>query len=235
MTSRIRWAIAASGAALAWTALAVPGAQAAQLINNGSQGYYNSSLGDLYPGNPGDPLAAYFPGPNVSTGDPTATFAVAPDLSGVAALGSWLSDPVNALTNVAWSGLQSIPLTWAVNSETAILYEIDGGPKGIDNLIGRFGVDNGIFVWVNGVYKFGATAAGGAPVGEYAPIALGSLGAGKNYIQILRADHGGGTGYDVSITGDLRPVPEPGTLGALAVAGGLGLLASKKRSADRPI
>lgn len=235
MTLRIRWAIAASGAALAWTDLAVPGAQAAQLVDNNSQGYYNSGLGDLYPGNPANPLAAYFPGPNVSTGDPTANFAVAPDLSGVAALGNWLSDPVTALTNGIWSGLQNIPANWAVNSETAIVYEIDGGAKGIDNLIGSFGVDNGIFVWVNGVYKFGATAAGGAPVGEYAPIALGSLGAGKNYVQILRADHGGGTGYNVSITGNLRPVPEPGTLGALLALGGLGLLAGKKRSADRPI
>ena len=207
-------------------------AEAAQLVTNTSQGYYNDSLGDLYPGSPADPLAQYFPGPNVSTGDPTANFAIAPDLSSITELGSWLDDPDTALTNGFWSGLESIPRNWAVNSETAIIYEVDGGSNGVSNLVGNFGVDNGIFVWVNGEYKFGATAPGGAPANEYSNIDLGSLAAGENYIQILRADHGGGTGYNVSITGDFntKPVPEPTTIISLATFLGFGALLKRQSS-----
>lgn len=205
-------------------------AEAAQVVTNTSQGYYNQSLGDLYPGSPTDPLAQYFRGPNVSTGDPTANFAIPPDLSNVVELGSWLNTPETAVTNGFWSGLQSIPLTWSVNSETAIIYEVDGGANGVSNLVGNFGVDNGIFVWVNGQYKFGATAPGPASPNEYQNIDLGSLVAGNNYIQVLRADHGGGTGYNVSITGDFNPVPEPLTILGSATALGIGGLLKREHS-----
>ncbi|WP_218653202.1 putative Ig domain-containing protein [Nostoc sp. TCL26-01] len=183
-----------------------------ELVNNSSQGYYNNKLGDLYPGNPNNPLTANFPGPNNSTGDPTLSFPTAPNISSVNNLGSWLSNPGNAISNGSWSGLQSIPGTWTVNDETAIIYEIDGGNAGISDVKASFGVDNGIFVWVNGQYKLGATASGFSILGEY-QLDLGDLAPGKNYIQVLREDHGGGTGYDVRITGTKNNFIEPGLAG----------------------
>ncbi|MBD1999288.1 putative Ig domain-containing protein [Leptolyngbya sp. FACHB-541] len=179
-----------------------------QLITNFSQGYYNNNLKDLYPGNRSHPLASYFPGPNISTGGTKADFRIEPDLSEITKLGDWLLDPANALANGSWSELQPIPSTWRVNEETAIIYEVDGGTYGISNLTGNFRVDNSILVWVNGQYKFGADS-----LSPFVGIPLGNLEPGKNYIQILRADYGVATGYQVNITGHYnKELPAPGVL-----------------------
>jgi hypothetical protein len=176
------------------------------LLTNFSFGYYKDNIGDLYPGSPADPLASYFPGPNVSTGDPRVNFSSAPAFHPLInfILGSWLSDAGNAISNNSWGSLQSIPRTWTVNAETAIIYQIDGSLTGQNPLQGRFGADNGIFVWVNGEYKFGALAPGVATPGEYT-VNLGILKPGKNYIQILREDHGVTNGSDIRITGEVEP------------------------------
>jgi hypothetical protein len=190
-------------------------ANATTILNNGSAGYYNAGLGTLLDTTGvNDP----FPCANVGCGDSTLTFLSAPDLSAAAApLGTWLTN--SAPTGGAWSAApQAIPGTWSVNTETAVVYEIDAG-TGLSNLNLSLGVDNGIFVWLNGSYLFGARAAGGSSLGEYS-LALSDL-VGVNYLQVLREDHGGGTGYDISLTGDVRTsVPEP----ASAVLFGLGLL-----------
>ncbi|MBI2402549.1 MAG: hypothetical protein HYV20_07410 [Gemmatimonadetes bacterium] len=172
------------------------GGAASELVSNTTHGFYNLALGTVLDGTqPQFPIA----------GDPTIDPAPEPDLSAAnAILGDWLS--ANPLPlNANWSGPQAIPSTWALNTETAVIYEIDGGPGGIDHAVGHFGVDNGIFVWANGGYKFGALAPGGAVAFEYSDIALGELPPGLNYVQILREDHGVATGYHVRITG-IRPV-----------------------------
>ncbi|WP_250565653.1 hypothetical protein, partial [Adonisia turfae] len=182
--------------------------QRQELINLSSRAFYNSSLGDLYPGDPNDPLATYFPGPNRSTDDPTASFLQAPDLSDISNLGNWLDNPEATIENSEfWAEVQPVPDTWNVNDETAIIYEIDAGERSITNLIGDFGVDNGIHVWLDGNYLFGAMRGGPAAPGEYqiGPI---DLSPGKHYLQVLREDHDGDTGYEVSITGD--DLVEPG-------------------------
>lgn len=171
-----------------------------ELINNFSQGYYNSAIGDLYPGNPTDPLAAYFPGPDISTGSPTADFSIEPDISIVSELGSWLDNPEAALQNEYWSSLQSIPRGWDVNTETAIIYEVDGGENGIKNVTADFSIDNSILVWVNGEYRFGS---GNPPNFEVNDADLGDLNPGKNYIQVLRADYGVIADYQVQIMGEI--------------------------------
>ncbi len=171
------------------------------LIDDFSTGYYNENLGDIYPGNPNRILASYFLGPNQSTGDPSTRFSIGPNLITVTQLGNWLFNPEAALKNGFWNKLPTIPKTWSANNETAIVYEVDGGKYGINSLTGNFGVDNGIFVWVNGVYKFGATDVGTADAYEYGNIPLGNLKSGKNYIQVVRADHGVSNGYTVKITG----------------------------------
>lgn len=209
-------------------------AEAIVLINGATQGRYNNGLGDLAAdawmnsatanGNGGS--ARMFPGASVSQGDPNATFASAPNFSGAGAgittaLGAWLTTP--GAPGGSWSGPQAIPANWTVNTETAIIYTLSSA-AGLDNVVASIGVDNGVFVWLDGVYLFGATAPGGAGVGEY-NVVLGDLSAGTHYLQILRADHGGGTGWNITVNGDVltgpvgsAEVPAPASLALLGAA-----------------
>lgn len=181
-----------------------------ELINNSTPAYYNDNLGDLYPGNSEDLLAQFFFPPNDISNFFDGQFTQPPDLSAINPLEDWLIDPEEALQNTFWSSLQTIPPTWNINEENAIIYEIDGGTSGISEVIGSFGVDNGLFVWVNGEYKFGANGPGVFMPGEY-QVDLGHLNPGKNYIQVLRQDYGAANGYDVEIIGTRNP--EPGLAG----------------------
>jgi RHS repeat-associated protein len=161
----------------------------------GTPGYYNQSLGRILDG-----TSELFP----VEFDPFLPNAPEPDLTPAAAiLGNWLN-PSPLPLNENWS-FQPIPIGWPVSTETAVVYEIDGGPGGIKNLTGSFGVDNGLFVWVNGVYKFGALSPGSYSTDEYPNIPLGDLKPGKNYLQILREDHGLTNGFYVRIEGELIP------------------------------
>jgi hypothetical protein len=198
------------------TLTAVPaGVSPAVIINGSTQGLYNAGLGTLLDTNNNN---APFPCANVGCGDLNLTFPTEPNLSTASGpLGNWLTTP-NA-PGGSWGGPQAIPATWAVNTETAIIYTIDA-QGGITNTSLLLGVDNGIFVWLDGVYKFGARAGGGASLGEYQPL-LGDLSAGTHYLQILREDHGAATGYLISLTGEIaqvRAVPEPASLMLLTIA-----------------
>lgn len=213
----------ASGVVVA-AILAAGSASAAVIINNSSSGYYNAGLGDLsgalpYPANP-------FPGPNVSQGDPLLNSIAEPNVASIVNLGTWLTSA--APTGGTWSAAPvAIPGTWAVNTETAIVYEIQAG-AGLANVHIDLGVDNGIFVWLNGNYLFGAMAPGGANLNEYDINIPGTL-VGTNFLQILREDHGGGTGYDILVSAD-RAVPEPRALFLFGAAlAGLGLIRRRRR------
>ncbi|PHQ26375.1 hypothetical protein CLH62_01900 [Marinobacter guineae] len=183
-------------------------ASATIIIDNSTTGWYNQGLGDLavtY-----GPGSTSFPGPNVSEGDPNVNPLPEPDLSLTPNLGNWLAGDFTVGT---WSGPNTaIPASWTINHETAIGYEFV--LEEAANISVDIGVDNGIFAWINGVFKFGAMAGGPSNPGEYS---FGTvLGAGTHYLQLLREDHGGSTGFDIEVTA----VPEPATLGLL----GLGLL-----------
>jgi hypothetical protein len=186
-------ALIAVAAALVWATPAFSQTPRV-LVDDTTAGHYNAALGTAL-----DATQPQFPCADVLCGDPTINPAPEPDLTSAGSiLGGWLSSPPSF--GGSWSGPQAIPPTWVLNTETAIVYEIDAGSCGVENLTGSFGVDNGIFVWVNGAYKFGALAPGGAAPGEYV-VDLGQLPPGTNFVQVLREDHGGFDGYTVEITG----------------------------------
>lgn len=214
-------------ATLAALALVTPAGalQASVLIDNSTPGLYNAGIGAALNGT--DP---FFVAPG--GGDPTVvlTSAQQPTLSAAAtALGDWLTNPA-APSGAGWSaGPVSIPANWTVQTETAIIYEIDGGVTGLTGVTASIGVDNGILAWLDGTFLGGAQRSGGPIAGEYT-FSLGDLGAGKSYFQLLREDHGGGTGFVISVTGDaVAPVPLPAA-GVLLVAGLGGLAAMRRRA-----
>ena len=169
------------------------------IVDGSTPGYYNSALGTILDG-----TAPQFPQPLGSGGgDPLIYPSDEPNLAAATnVLGNWLTP--HAALNANWQQLATIPATWSGNTETAIIYEISGGANGVTNLFGDFDADNGLFVWVNGQFKFGARGPGlPSPSGqfEYTNVNLGSLLPGMNRIQILREDNFDATGYQVRITG----------------------------------
>lgn len=189
-------------------------AHAGIIIDGSTTGRYNSGLGDLAGL---DGPGGFFLAQDVSEGDPTRLpIMPEPSVSYGGAFGAdWLH---GNYTGGAWSaGPVAIPASWAINAETAIVYEFT--LSALSSLHIDLGVDNGILIWLNGNYIFGAQAGGGSSLGEY-DIDVASLGVGTHRLQILREDHGGSTGYDIQATTTVR-VPEPTTLSLL----GIGLLA----------
>lgn len=183
----IRWLclFAAGAVACAATAVAAP----VTLVDSSTQGFStNANLGDL--GAPSGNLP-WFPAPNTFGGAQDEVFASAPDLAAAAAtLGDWLGNP--GALNANWSGPQALPGVWNVNSEVALVYAIDAG-LGMSDVTASFAkVDNGIHVFVNGDWKFGARDPEGR---GWTGIALGDLGPGTNYIQVLLEDSGGAVAY----------------------------------------
>lgn len=180
-------------------ALSVTTMQAVVYVDGTTPGFYNDSLGTVLDG-----TAPQFPIPYGSGGgDPTFLPASEPDLSAATnILGNWFAPQLGL--NSYWRSVAAIPSTWELNTETAIIYVIDAGPNGIADLRADLDEDNGIYVWVNGEFKFGARLPGlPSPLGqfEHTNIFLGDLPPGSNYIQILREDSGIATGYQIRLTG----------------------------------
>jgi len=187
------------------------------LVTTSDAGFYNSSIGNtLNNTNGGDTSAGYFP----TTDDSSVVFTTAPDLTAAApVLGNWLANP--ASLNSYWHTVKPITNSWDVGTETAVIYKFS--TLGATNVIASFGVDNGIFVWLDGNYVGGARDPGAAIPGEYS-YNLGDLTSGTHYLQLLLEDHGVTNGYDVNVTADTftpgpNPIPEPDSLALL----GLGL------------
>jgi hypothetical protein len=178
------------------------------LVDGNSPGFYNNALGTVLDG-----TQPQFPIPFPDGGDPTIVPANEPSLAAAESiLGNWLGSP--PMLNVNWQWQSPVPPTWNINEESAIVYPVMV-PEGISNVIGDFDADNGLFVWVNGQYKFGAIGGGlPSPAGEYeyTNINLGPLPPGTNYIQVLRQDNGIATGFQIRISNIAAPEPPPATL-----------------------
>lgn len=171
-------------------------ANAVVLVQTSDPGYYNNSIGTVLNGTNGGETGP-FPVSNDSNLDFPAPGSE-PDLSAAAsALGNWLTDPQNLNGN--WTYETSIPNTWGAEDEVAVIYRFD--TLGATNIQAQFGVDNGIYAWLDGVYLGGARRAGGVSLGEHV-FDVGDLNAGSHFLQLLLENHGAASGYAVNITAD---------------------------------
>jgi hypothetical protein len=178
-------------------------ANAILLVQTSDPGFYNNSIGTLLNSTNGGET-----GPFPISNDASLTFPFAPDLSTASgALGNWLTDPGNLNSN--WSSLPSIPNGWTVGTEVAVIYQFN--TLGATNVVAQFGVDNGIFAWLDGNYLGGARRGGGVSLGEHT-FNIGDLAAGTHYLQLLLEDHGTTNGYAVAINADtFIPCGQPGS------------------------
>ena len=176
-------------------------ANAVVLVETSDPGYYNDSIGTILNSTNGGES-----GPFPVSNDSNLDFPTEPDLSAASTiLGNWLTNPLNL--NANWSFETSIPNSWTVEEEVAVIDQFD--TLEATNVVASFGVDNGIFVWLDGDYIGGARRSGGVSLGEHI-FDVGDLDAGTHFLQILLEDHGSTNGYAVEITADtFTPGPPP--------------------------
>lgn len=199
------------------------GHAAVTVIPTGDTAFVNESIGTTLNG-----TSIAFP----TSGDPSLVFGPGdePDLSAAAAiLGDWLGTPPTLNMATGWSATETtVPSSWTVGTEIALVYEFEV-TQSLTDVIASVGVDNGVFVWIDGVFVGGQMQPGTAIPGEYM-FDLGSLGVGTHYLAFLLEDHGGATGFDLEVTAEVgQEVPLP--FGALLF--GTGLVAFRLKRAKR--
>ena len=124
-------------------------------------------------------------------------------------LGNWLRQnrPPNTFT------LGPIPSSWPAKHENAIVYEIDVGEGGIEDVRVHLAVADGVWIWLDGTFIFGAIEQGDSlpaffeytPSGDVTPaLGLGDLSPGLHYLQVLRSDTFTGNDFRIKVSGRTR-------------------------------
>ncbi len=104
------------------------------------------------------------------------------------------------------------PTSWSANTDLALTKTINVNGT-VSNATLYAGVDNGFIFFINGAEVARQNEEGGWGYWEYSiPVAGTFLHPGNNTVQVILEDHGGLTGFDMMLTADVLPVPEPATL-----------------------
>ncbi|MDD2463566.1 MAG: PEP-CTERM sorting domain-containing protein [Desulfobulbus sp.] len=117
---------------------------------------------------------------------------------------------------------------WTANTDLALekTFDITGLLSSPVTL--NVAVDNGFIVFINGVQVAKENAEGYTNYWEYTlQIDQKWFTTGENTIQVLAEDHGGATFFDLKMTADVTPIPEPASL--LLLGAGLVSLAGMAR------
>lgn len=134
--------------------------------------------------------------------------------------------------NAAFGNPFGLPYStyWEPDTDLALrkFFSIDGIINGVLTL--NVASDNGFMAFINGQQVAKEYAGGYTSYWEYTfSIDRSLFVQGLNIIEILAADHGGATFFDLELNADITPVPEPATI-LLLGSGVIGLLIILKSS-----
>jgi len=118
---------------------------------------------------------------------------------------------------------------WAVNTDLALQTDIDVTGSLLGDLTLNVASDNGFVLFVNGKEVVKSKAEGWTYNWEYNfNVSSSYFNTGTNVISVFAEDHGGLTYFDMELTADVAPVPEPATM-LLFGTGLVGLVGSRLR------
>lgn len=125
---------------------------------------------------------------------------------------------------------------WGEGKDMALQKTLVLGPDLLSPLTLNVASDNGFIIFINGYQVAKANSEGYTSYWEYTLQLdnLAFLSPGINLIQVLAEDHGGKTFFDLKLSGDAAPVPEPGTVMLLGF-GLFGLVVYSKRRMNKDV